>query len=60
MKYSNIFTPILISFYSEIIREEEVPKDMRAQVEDSRQELIEHVSNVDDTLGELFLGMDTH
>lgn len=38
------------------MREDEIPKDMRAEATDRRQELIEHVSNVDDTLGELFLG----
>ena len=43
-------------YYSEEIREEDVPKDMWAQVEDTRQELVEHLSNVDDTLGEIFLG----
>ena len=30
---------------------------MRTESEDKRQELIEHVSNVDDVLGELFLGI---
>lgn len=30
---------------------------MRSESEDTRQELIEHVSNVDDVLGEIFLGM---
>lgn len=37
------------------VREDEVPKDMLAQVKDRRQELIEHLSNVDDVFGELFL-----
>lgn len=37
------------------IREDEVPVEMRAEVGDRRQELIEHLSNVDDVLGELFL-----
>ncbi|XP_045029557.1 elongation factor G, mitochondrial isoform X2 [Daphnia magna] len=37
------------------IRYEEIPKEMRTECEDRRQELIEHVSNVDDVLGELFL-----
>lgn len=37
------------------IREDEVPKSMLAEVTDRRQELIEHLSNVDDTFGELFL-----
>lgn len=38
------------------IREDDIPLDMRAEAADRRQELIEHLSNVDDTLGELFLG----
>ena len=29
---------------------------MRTESEDRRQELIEHVSNVDEILGEMFLG----
>lgn len=37
------------------IREDEIPKDMRAEAQERRQELIEHVSNADDTLGEIFL-----
>ncbi|CAH1244952.1 GFM1 [Branchiostoma lanceolatum] len=37
------------------LRYEDVPGDMRAQVEDRRQELIEHLSNVDEQLGEMFL-----
>ncbi|KAG4066695.1 hypothetical protein HA402_007331 [Bradysia odoriphaga] len=37
------------------VREDEVPKDMLAEVKDRRQELIEHLSNVDDVFGELFL-----
>jgi len=41
--------------HGEVVREDEVPKDMRTEVEDKRQELIEHVSNVDDILGEMFL-----
>ncbi|GLG92390.1 Elongation factor G, mitochondrial [Gryllus bimaculatus] len=38
-----------------IVREDEIPSDMRSLCEDKRQELIEHVSNVDDILGEMFL-----
>jgi elongation factor G len=37
------------------IRRDEVPQNMRAEVKERRQELIEHVSNVDEPLGELFL-----
>jgi elongation factor G len=32
-----------------------VPKDMSAEVEERRQELIECVTNADETLGEMFL-----
>ncbi|XP_063245076.1 elongation factor G, mitochondrial [Bacillus rossius redtenbacheri] len=41
--------------FGETVREDEVPKVMRSECEDRRQELIEHVSNVDDVLGEMFL-----
>lgn len=41
--------------YGEQIREDEIPQEMRTESEDRRQELIEHVSNVDDALGEIFL-----
>jgi elongation factor G len=41
--------------YREIVREDEIPQNMRAQTEDCYQELIEHVSNVDEHLGEIFL-----
>ncbi|XP_064615091.1 elongation factor G, mitochondrial-like isoform X2 [Liolophura sinensis] len=37
------------------VEEGEVPSDMVSEVEDRRQELIEHVANVDETLGEMFL-----
>ncbi|XP_005189401.2 elongation factor G, mitochondrial [Musca domestica] len=37
------------------IRYDEIPKDMRTESDERRQELIEHLSNVDDTLGEMFL-----
>lgn len=37
------------------IREDEIPKDMRTESQERRQELIEHVSNADDILGEMFL-----
>ncbi|XP_058802663.1 elongation factor G, mitochondrial [Phymastichus coffea] len=39
----------------EIVRSDEIPKDMTSVVEARRQELIEHLSNVDEALGELFL-----
>ncbi|CAG5135585.1 unnamed protein product, partial [Candidula unifasciata] len=38
-----------------IIREDEIPADMRAEARDKRQELIEIISNVDEPLGEMFL-----
>lgn len=41
--------------YGMELRYDEIPKDMRAESFDRRQELIEHLSNVDETLGELFL-----
>uniref|UniRef100_A0A1B6EF77 Elongation factor G, mitochondrial n=1 Tax=Clastoptera arizonana TaxID=38151 RepID=A0A1B6EF77_9HEMI len=41
--------------FGEEIIEDEVPKDMRSETDDRRQELIENVSNVDEILGELFL-----
>lgn len=37
------------------IRADEVPQDMRVEVDERRQELVEHLSNVDETFGELFL-----
>ncbi|KAK2576865.1 hypothetical protein KPH14_005494 [Odynerus spinipes] len=41
--------------YGEDIRKDEIPKDMKVEAEERRLELIEHLSNVDDQLGELFL-----
>ncbi|KAG6444066.1 elongation factor G, mitochondrial [Manduca sexta] len=41
--------------YGEIVRLDEVPQDRRAEVQERRHELIEHLSNVDEHLGELFL-----
>ncbi|GFS61368.1 elongation factor G, mitochondrial [Nephila pilipes] len=39
----------------EIIREDDPPADMKNEIESHRQELIESLSNVDDTIGEMFL-----
>ncbi|XP_071861350.1 mitochondrial translation elongation factor G 1 [Bombus fervidus] len=41
--------------FGEVIREDEIPLDMRTEVQDKRQELIEHLSNVDEKLGEMYL-----
>ncbi|XP_032530118.2 elongation factor G, mitochondrial [Danaus plexippus] len=41
--------------YGEIVRLDEVPQDRRAEVKEKRHELVEHLSNVDETLGEMFL-----
>ncbi|XP_063617998.1 elongation factor G, mitochondrial [Cydia splendana] len=41
--------------YGEKVRLDEVPQDRRAEVQERRHELIEHLSNVDESLGELFL-----
>lgn len=37
------------------LRYDEIPQDMRTESAERRQEMIEHLSNVDETLGELFL-----
>lgn len=37
------------------IRYDEIPKDMRTEATERRLELIEHVSNVDEALGDMFL-----
>lgn len=42
------------SFGTDLVYDE-IPKEMRTEADERRQELIEHLSNVDDTLGELFL-----
>nr|NVI74804.1 iconoclast [Cucujiformia] len=39
----------------EIVQYDQVPKEMTAEVTDRRHELIEHLSNVDEKLGELYL-----
>ncbi|XP_014275282.1 elongation factor G, mitochondrial [Halyomorpha halys] len=41
--------------FGEIVREDEIPKEMVTEAEEKRQELIECLSNTDDTLGEMFL-----
>uniref|UniRef100_T1JTG7 Elongation factor G, mitochondrial n=1 Tax=Tetranychus urticae TaxID=32264 RepID=T1JTG7_TETUR len=41
--------------HGEKVRHDEIPKDMRAEAVDRRQELVECISNVDDVLGEMFL-----
>lgn len=47
---------IWLFLYRNTIHEDEIPKDMRAESDERRMELIEHLSNVDDTIGEMFLG----
>lgn len=37
------------------LRIDEIPQEMKEEAKARRQEMIEHISNVDDTLGELFL-----
>ncbi|KAG5675868.1 hypothetical protein PVAND_005736 [Polypedilum vanderplanki] len=37
------------------VRVDEIPKDMRAEASERRHELIEHVSNADEILGDMFL-----
>ncbi|XP_065331631.1 elongation factor G, mitochondrial [Cloeon dipterum] len=41
--------------YGESIVEKEIPQDMRAEAEDKRHELIEHLSNADETIGNMYL-----
>ena len=46
---------MIFDFFSEKVRTDEITSDMRAEAKDRRQELIESLSNVDETLGEMFL-----
>lgn len=41
--------------FGEQVRYDDIPKDMVAESEERRHELIEHLSNCDDNLGELYL-----
>lgn len=44
-----------MSYYSEKVVAEEIPADMEAFITEKRHELIEAVSEVDDTLAEAFI-----
>ena len=44
-------------FFRTNLRYDEIPQEMRVESEERRLELIEHLSNVDDTIGEMFLGV---
>ncbi|CAG9862971.1 unnamed protein product [Phyllotreta striolata] len=41
--------------FGEELRYDDIPKDMRTESDERRHELIEHLSNCDDTIGELYL-----
>lgn len=41
--------------YGQDVREDEIPKNMEVEANEARLELIEHLSNVDEALGELFI-----
>jgi hypothetical protein len=40
----------------EEIEEKEIPDDMKEEADSKRNELIEHLSNADETLGLMYLG----
>jgi len=54
--YVTNYKSFFLKQFSTSIRYDEIPSDMRSESHDRRQELIEHVSNVDEVLGEIFLG----
>ena len=39
----------------EILRQEEVPKEMRARIKDLKAQLVENLTNVDDEIAEIYL-----
>ncbi|KZC10993.1 Elongation factor G, mitochondrial, partial [Dufourea novaeangliae] len=41
--------------YGEVNREDEIPSNMRSEAQDAKQQLIEHLSNVDDKVAEMYL-----
>nr|NVI74807.1 iconoclast [Cucujiformia] len=41
--------------YGETVKFDQIPKEMIAECKDRRHELIEHISNVDEKLGEMYL-----
>ncbi|XP_012151420.1 mitochondrial translation elongation factor G 1 isoform X1 [Megachile rotundata] len=41
--------------FGEIVREDDIPANMRTEAQDRRQELIEKLSNVDEKLGDMYL-----
>ncbi|CAL7946611.1 unnamed protein product [Xylocopa violacea] len=41
--------------FGEVVREDEIPSNMKSEAEERRQMLIEQLSNIDDTLGEMYL-----
>ncbi|CAK1549653.1 unnamed protein product [Leptosia nina] len=41
--------------YGDVVRLDDIPKDRRVEANERRHELIEHLSNVDEKLGEMFL-----